>query len=68
MELTNYFIEKTFPVVYRIPEPIITDYKAVFEKLFIQAFEEREEQELINRCYRLANGKPNIREIISFII
>ena len=67
MELTNYFIEKTFPVVYRIPEPIITDYKAVFEKLFIQAFEEREEQELINRCYRLANGKPNIREIISFI-
>lgn len=66
-ELTNYFIEKTFPVVYRIPDPIITDYKAVFEKLFAQAFGKREEQEQINRCYRLKNTKPNIREIISFI-
>lgn len=66
-ELTNYFIEKTFPVVYRIPDPIITDYKAVFEKMFAQAFGKREEQELINRCYRLKNTKPNIREIISFI-
>ena len=66
-ELTNYFIEKTFPVVYRIPDPIITDYKAVFEKLFAKAFDKREEQELINRCYRLKNTKPNIREIISFI-
>lgn len=66
-ELTNYFIEKTFPVVYRIPDPIITDYKAVFEKLFAQAFGKRDEQELINRCYRLKNTKPNIREIISFI-
>lgn len=66
-ELTNYFIEKTFPVVYRIPDPIITDYKAVFEKLFAKAFGKREEQEQINRCYRLKNPKPNIREIISFI-
>ena len=66
-ELTNYFIEKTFPVVYRIPDPIITDYKAVFEKLFAKAFGNREEQELINRCYRLKNTKPNIREIISFV-
>lgn len=66
-ELTNYYIEKTFPVVYRIPDPIITDYKAVFEKLFARAFGKREEQELINRCYRLKNTKPNIREIISFV-
>lgn len=66
-QLTNYFIEKTFPVVYRIPEPIITDYKAVFDKLFERAFGKREEQELINRSYRLKNPKPNIRDIISFI-
>lgn len=67
IQLTDYFIEKTFPVVYRIPDPIITDYKVVFEKLFLQAFGKRDEQELINRCYRLKNTKPNMREIISFI-
>ena len=66
-KLTNYFIEKTFPVVYRIPEPIITDYKVVFDRLFEKAFGKRNDQELINRCYRLRNPEPNIRKIISFI-
>jgi KAP family P-loop domain. len=65
--LTNYFIEKTFPVVYRIPEPIITDYKVVFDRLFERAFGKTDDQELINRCFRLRNPQPNIREIISFI-
>ena len=64
---TNYFIEKTFPVVYRIPEPIITDYKVVFDRLFERAFGKRDDQELINRSYRLKNPQPNIREIISFV-
>lgn len=67
VQLTNYFIEKTFPVVYRIPDPIITDYKVVFDRLFERAFGKREDQELINRSYRLKNSKPNIRDIISFI-
>ena len=65
--LTNYFIEKTFPVVYRIPEPIITDYKVVFDRLFERAFGKRDDQDLINRCFRLRKPQPNIREIISFI-
>lgn len=66
-KLTNYFIEKTFPVVYRIPDPIITDYKVVFDRLFERAFGKRNDQERISRCYRLKNPQPNIREIISFI-
>ena len=66
-KLTNYYIEKTFPVVYRIPDPIITDYKVVFDRLFERAFGKRDDQELINRCYRLKNPQPNMREIISFI-
>lgn len=66
-KLTNYFIEKTFPVVYRIPDPIITDYKGVFKTLFVEAFGEREEQQVINRYYRLKNPMPNMREMISFI-
>lgn len=67
LELTNYFIEKTFPMVYRIPDPIITDYRGVFDTLFEKAFGKRNEQETINRCYRLKKPKPNMREIISFI-
>ena len=66
-KLANYFIEKTFPVVYRIPDPIITDYKVVFDRLFEQAFGKHEEQEVISRCYRLNHIQPNMREIISFI-
>lgn len=66
-KLANYFIEKTFPVVYRIPEPIITDYKGVFKELFKKSFGDREEQDLINRCYRLKYSKPNMREIVSYI-
>lgn len=66
-ELTNYFIEKTFPVVYRIPDPIVKDYRKAFRELFVEAFGECEEQDVINRCYRRAYAKPNMREIISFI-
>ena len=68
LPLTNYFIEKTFPVVYRIPAPIITDYRGVFKDLFNKAFGVRDEQDLINRCYRLKHPTPNMREMISFII
>lgn len=67
LPLTNYFIEKTFPVVYRIPAPIITDYRGVFKDLFNKAFGVRDEQDLINRCYRLKHPTPNMREMISFI-
>ena len=66
-KLTNYFVEKTFPVVYRIPDPIVTDYKGVFEYLFTDAFGKREDQVVINRCYRLKHPVPNMREMISFI-
>lgn len=65
--LTNFFIEKTFPVVYRIPEPIITDYKGVFKDLFEEALGKRKEQETINRCFRIKHPKANMREIVSFI-
>lgn len=67
IELLRGYLDKTFPVVYRIPDPIITDYKVVFDKLFERAYGKRDEQELINRCYRLKNPKPNIRDVISFI-
>ena len=33
-ELTQLFISKTFPVIYRVAPPVITDYRNLFEKLF----------------------------------
>lgn len=37
-ELTKYFINKTFPIVYRVAPPVITDYQNIFDKLFHEAF------------------------------
>lgn len=67
-QLTRYFINKTFPVVYRVAPPVITDYRNVFNKLFIEAFGvENESNETINRVFRLVYPNANVREIISFI-
>lgn len=67
--LTRCFINKTFPIVYRVAPPVITDYRNIFDKLFVEAFgfQKPEEQETINRIYRLSNPNANVRDIISFI-
>ena len=66
-ELANLFIEKTFPIVYRVPDPIVKDYRSIFEQLFTEAFGYKEEQDIINRAYRHKYSNPNMRQIISFI-
>ncbi len=68
-QLTKYFINKTFPIVYRVAPPVITDYRSIFNKLFVEAFGETEHdvKETINRIFRLVNPNANVREIISFI-
>lgn len=68
--LLRCFLDKTFSVIYRVPEPIVSDYKALFAKLLDQAYFEtisEDEKELISRCYRHLHPVPNVREIISFI-
>lgn len=67
--LTRCFINKTFPIVYRVAPPVITDYRNIFDNLFNDAFgsTEYEAKETINRIYRLSNPNANIRDIISFI-
>ena len=68
LKLTRYFINKTFPITFYVPKPVITDYKGIFSKLFVEAFGSgHKEEELINRIYRLNNVVPNIRDIIIFI-
>ena len=64
------FLQKTFPVIYKVPEPIVTDYKEVVNKLIHRAFGDKlqePEYDIINRCYRLTYREPNVREIIAFI-
>lgn len=70
VKLLRGFLDKTFPVVYRVPEPIVADYKNIFEQLFREAFGETVDDdslELISQCYRHIHPMPNVREIISFI-
>ncbi len=62
--------EKTFPVRFNVPTPIISDYKGIFEKLFREAFGEEIHQEdipVICRLYRLYRPIANVREIIVYI-
>lgn len=69
-KLLRCFLDKTFSVVYRVPEPIVSDYKKLFAKLLDQAYSDtipEEEKDLIGRCYRHLHPTPNVREIISFI-
>ena len=69
-DLLKRFLQKTFPVIYKVPEPIVTDYKEVVNKLIHRAFGDKlqePEYDIINRCYRLTYREPNVREIIAFI-
>lgn len=70
MDLLRGFLDKTFPLVYRVPEPIVSDYNKLFVSLFCKAFGttvSEEELELISQCYRLEHPVPNVREIVSFV-
>lgn len=68
--LLRGYLDKTFPVVFRVAEPIVSDYKSVFGILINKAFGEtisEENKDLISQCYRHERPTPNVREIISFL-
>lgn len=68
-QLTKHFISKTFPVVYRVTPPVITDYQKLFNDLYSQAFGNNEEKdkETIYRILHLEKPNATIREMIEFI-
>jgi len=69
-QLTKHFISKTFPIVYRVTPPVITDYEIIFDTLFNEAFgttEEEETKKNISRIFRLEKPNATIREMIEFI-
>lgn len=70
LNLLRCFLDKTFPVVFRVPEPIVSDYKSLFADLLNQAYGDtmdEDNKELVSRCYRHLHPTPNVREMISFI-
>lgn len=69
-QVIDYFIQKTFPVVYRVAPPLKKDYDTVFMSYIKDAFGDSEslsDLETVDRFYRLSNSKPNVRAIMSFI-
>lgn len=70
-QLTKHFISKTFPVVYRVTPPVITDYQKLFNDLYLQAFGETEKKDKetisIYRIWHLGKSNATIRGIIEFI-
>lgn len=68
-QLTKHFISKTFPVVYRVTPPVITDYQKLFNDLYSLAFGKTEEKDrnTIYRILRLEKPNATIREMIEFI-
>lgn len=68
-EIICHFINKTFPVIYRVSPPVITDWKDLFFKFFDMAFGDNEDdnKETIKRIYGVLKPNTTPREIISFI-
>lgn len=69
-QLTKHFISKTFPIVYRVTPPVITDYKDVFYELFEEAFGDTIDEEIkskIFRIFKLEKPEATYREMIEFI-
>lgn len=68
--LADGFISKTFPVVYRVAPPVITDFHNIFDKLFIKAFGNNMDDSArssIRNLYRILRSDTTVREIIAFI-
>lgn len=67
-ETIKRFIEKTFPITYIVPQPVITDYKRLFNNYFEAAFGKgQHDQEHICQVFMQLHSNPNPRTIISFV-
>jgi len=67
--LTTYFINKTFPIIYRVTPPIISDFKKIFFDFYEEAFGKKESKykEDVCRIFKLENPNATVRDMIIFI-
>lgn len=62
------FINKTFPIVFTVPQPVITDYRKLFKTFFEKAFGKGEhDEEHICQVFMCLEESPNPRTVICFI-
>lgn len=62
------FINKTFPITYIIPQPVITDYEKLFYTYFDKAFGNKEhDRKHICQVFMRLRKTPNPRTVISFV-
>ncbi len=62
------FINKTFPITYIVPQPVITDYENLFYTYFDKAFGKKEhDRKHICQVYMRLKKNPNPRTVISFV-
>lgn len=68
-EIANQFINKSFPIVFRIAQPVMTDWQAFFDLKFKLAFGEGVNDQLliIKAMYDIAQLQITPRDIIAFI-
>ena len=64
------FIKKTFPIVFRVPEPVYTDFNVLFKEYMKRAFEDQIEESRIDaiiNLYKISGKEQKVRDIIYFI-
>ena len=62
------FINKTFPITYIVPQPVITDYEKLFYTYFDKAFGANEhDRKHICQVFMCLRKNPNPRSVISFV-
>lgn len=67
-ERIKQFISKTFPITYRVPQPVITDYRKLFSTYFDEAFGPNvHDKEHICQVFMHLNDHPNPRTVIRFV-
>lgn len=68
-EIICHFINKTFPVIYRVSPPVMTAWKKIFNVFYNDAFgtTENKDKEPIQRIFGLIKYNFTPRDIIAFI-
>ena len=61
------FINKTFNVVYRVPAPMMSDWKKYFAKLWKQVLPNEDPDSATMQVYDVLGGNPTPRNINAFI-
>lgn len=67
-ERIKQFISKTFPLTYHVPEPVISDYKKLFNTYFDLAFgPDVHDKDHICKVFMHLEDNPNPRTVIRFV-